>query len=121
MRRYWYKDVNMIGVDDEKWYKQSIMSSSHGAWSVAGITGALIGLLTMNLGIDTHIHFLIIFCLIVINTWINYPHLIPGKGDPQHRSSFFTKPESSMIQLGIIGFFSMATEGTKIGRASFRK
>lgn len=103
--------VNTQGVAAEKMYKRSIMSSFHGAWSIAGFTGALIGLLTMNLGIDTHIHFLIIFCLIVINTWINYPHLIPGKGDPQHRSSFFTKPESSMIQLGIIGFFSMATEG----------
>lgn len=103
--------VNTQGVAAEKMYKRSIMSSFHGAWSIAGFTGALIGLLTMNLGIDTHIHFLIIFCLIVINTWINYSHLIPGKGDPQHRSSFFTKPESSMIQLGIIGFFSMATEG----------
>lgn len=103
--------VNTQGVAAEKMYKRSIMSSFHGAWSIAGFTGALIGLLTMNLGVDTHIHFLIIFCLIVINTWINYPHLIPGKGDPQHRSSFFTKPESSMIQLGIIGFFSMATEG----------
>lgn len=103
--------VNTQGVATEKMYKRSIMSSFHGAWSIAGFTGALIGLLTMNLGIDTHIHFLIIFCLIVINTWINYPHLIPGKGDPQHRSSFFTKPESSLIQLGIIGFFSMATEG----------
>lgn len=103
--------VNTQGVAAEKMYKRSIMSSFHGAWSIAGFTGALIALLTMNLGVDTHIHFLIIFCLIVINTWINYPHLIPGKGDPQHRSSFFTKPESSMIQLGIIGFFSMATEG----------
>ena len=103
--------VNTQGVAAEKMYKKSIMSSFHGAWSIAGFTGALIGLLTMNIGIDTHLHFLIIFCLIVINTWINYPHLVPGKGDPQHRSSFFTKPESSMIQLGIIGFFSMATEG----------
>lgn len=103
--------VNTQGVAAEKMYKKSIMSSFHGAWSIAGFTGALIGLLTMNLGIDTSIHFLIIFSLIVINTCINYPHLIPGKGDPQHRSSFFTKPESSMIQLGIIGFFSMATEG----------
>src|SRR5690606_12747738 len=57
--------VNTQGVAAEKMFQQSIMSSFHGAWSIAGFTGALIGLLTMNIGIDTLAHFLIILFLII--------------------------------------------------------
>ncbi|KKX51612.1 MULTISPECIES: MFS transporter [Sphingobacterium] len=103
--------VNTQGVAAEKIFKKSIMSSFHGAWSIAGFTGALIGLLTMNIAIDTVPHFIIIFVLIVINTAINYRYLIPGVATEAKKTSFFSKPESSLVQLGIIGFFSMATEG----------
>lgn len=103
--------VNTQGVAAEKIFKKSIMSSFHGAWSIAGFTGALIGLLTMNIAIDTVPHFIIIFVLIVINTTINYRYLIPGVATEAKKTSFFSKPESSLVQLGIIGFFSMATEG----------
>lgn len=103
--------VNTQGVAAEKIFKKSIMSSFHGAWSIAGFTGALIGLLTMNIAVDTIPHFIIIFVLIVINTAINYRYLIPGIATETKKTSFFSKPESSLVQLGIIGFFSMATEG----------
>jgi len=103
--------VNTQGVAAEKIFKKSIMSSFHGAWSIAGFTGALIGLLTMNIAVDTIPHFMIIFILIVINTTINYRYLVPGKAAQTKKTSFFSKPESSLVQLGIIGFFSMATEG----------
>lgn len=103
--------VNTQGVAAEKIFKKSIMSSFHGAWSIAGFTGALIGLLTMNIAVDTIPHFMIIFVFIVINTGINYRYLIPGVATEAKKTSFFSKPESSLVQLGIIGFFSMATEG----------
>ncbi|MCI0921549.1 MFS transporter [Sphingobacterium rhinopitheci] len=103
--------VNTQGVAAEGIFKKSIMSSFHGAWSIAGFTGALIGLLTMNIGIDTLTHFIIIFVLIVINTLVNYRFLVPGKAKETEKTSFFSKPEKSLVQLGIIGFFSMATEG----------
>lgn len=103
--------VNTQGVAAEGIFKKSIMSSFHGAWSIAGFTGALIGLLTMNIGINTLSHFLIILALIILNTAINYKYLVPGIAKTIEKSSFFSKPEKSLVQLGIIGFFSMATEG----------
>lgn len=103
--------VNTQGVAAEEVFQKSIMSSFHGAWSIAGFTGALIGLLTMNIGIDTLSHFLIILVLVIINTLINYKYLVPGKAKKNEKTSFFTKPERSLVQLGIIGFFSMAIEG----------
>lgn len=103
--------VNTQGIAVEKIYQKSIMSSFHGAWSIAGFTGALIGLLTMNIGIDTLYHFIIILVLIITNTLWNYKYLVPGKPEQTEKTSFFTKPEKTLVQLGIIGFFSMAIEG----------
>lgn len=103
--------VNTQGVATEQIYKKSIMTSFHGAWSIAGFTGALVGLLTMNLGLDTLSHFLIILALVIGNTFINQRYLVPGKSPQKERRSFFSRPEGSLLQLGIIGFFSMATEG----------
>lgn len=103
--------VNTQGVAAEKIFKKSIMSSFHGAWSIAGFTGAIIGLLTMNLHIDTVTHFVIILLVFIINTFINYQYLIPGTDTSTEKKSFFSKPEKALVQLGIIGFFSMATEG----------
>ncbi|WP_159634609.1 MFS transporter [Sphingobacterium composti] len=103
--------VNTQGVAAEKIFQKSIMSSFHGAWSIAGFTGALIGLLTMNIGIDTLTHFIIILFLIIINTLMNQSFLVQGKPDAKEKKPFFSKPEGTLLQLGIIGFFSMATEG----------
>lgn len=103
--------VNTQGVATEQIYKKSIMTSFHGAWSIAGFTGALVGLLTMNLGLDTLSHFLIILAFVTANTLINQRYLVPGKSPQKEKRSFFSKPEGSLLQLGIIGFFSMATEG----------
>lgn len=103
--------VNTQGVATEQIYKKSIMTSFHGAWSIAGFTGALVGLLTMNLGLDTLPHFLIILAFVTANTLINQRYLVPGKSPQKEKRSFFSRPEGSLLQLGIIGFFSMATEG----------
>lgn len=103
--------VNTQGVAAEKVFQKSIMSSFHGAWSIAGFTGALIGLLTMNIGLDTLSHFSLILGIIILNTLVNYKYLVPGKASQSEKTSFFSKPEKSLVQLGIIGFFSMATEG----------
>lgn len=103
--------VNTQGVATEQIYKKSIMTSFHGAWSIAGFTGALVGLLTMNLGLNTLSHFLIILIFVTGNTVINQKYLVPGKSPQKEKRSFFSKPEGSLLQLGIIGFFSMATEG----------
>jgi len=104
--------VNTQGVEVEKVYGKSIMSSFHGAWSIAGFTGALIGLLMMNLNINTFYHFLIVYALIVLNWFINNQYILSSVTVKQtEKKSLFSKPESTLIQLGVIGFLSMATEG----------
>lgn len=104
--------VNTQGVEAEKLYRRSIMTSFHGAWSIAGFTGALVGLLMVNLHIIPIYHFLIILLLIIVNVIINKQHLVGGKpAATAEKRRFFMKPQGALLQLGIIAFCSMATEG----------
>ncbi|MFL5809090.1 MAG: MFS transporter [Flavisolibacter sp.] len=104
--------LNTQAVEAEKLYNRPIMTSFHGAWSIAGFAGALVGLLMINLRIPPQQHFWIIMLLIWLNLFFNHRHLVYGKPiATETRRPFFIKPEGALLQLGIIGFCSMATEG----------
>lgn len=104
--------VNTQAVEAEKLYNRPIMTSFHGAWSMAGFCGALIGLAMINFDLSPLIHFGIIMILVWIHVFINHKHLVRGKPSAAAtKRSFFIRPERGLLQLGIIGFCSMATEG----------
>lgn len=104
--------LNTQGVEAEKLYKRPINTSFHGAWSIAGFSGALVGLLMINLHIKPYLHFIIIMLLSWTNVFFNYQYLVPGKSEvDETRRRFFVKPEGALLQLGIIAFFAMSTEG----------
>ncbi|RIJ50662.1 MFS transporter [Maribellus luteus] len=106
--------VNTQGVAAERLYGRPIMASFHGGWSLAGFTGALIGLLMINLKVQPMWHFITIIFIVWVIVRINYPYLVRVDADPQKhepRRKFFMKPDGVLLQLGIIGFFSMASEG----------
>ncbi|MBS7333247.1 MAG: MFS transporter [Weeksellaceae bacterium] len=104
--------INTQGVDVEKVYNRSIMSSFHGAWSLAGFVGALIGLLLMNFEIDILTHFIIIFIIILGLLFSQQKYLFDHETFTGEQKKGFVKPDKTLIQLGIIGFLGMATEGT---------
>ncbi len=106
--------INTQGIAAEHLYERSIMASFHGMWSLAGFTGALTGLLMINLKVPYNIHFIIVILMVWTIMSINYPYLIKGKASgarDEQRRKFFSKPDGMLLQLGIIGFFSMASEG----------
>jgi MFS family permease len=106
--------INTQGVSAERLYKRPIMASFHGGWSLAGFTGALVGLLMINLKVAPNWHFLTVILIVWTIVWINHPFLIKGKSGTskdEAKRKFFSKPDSILLQLGIIGFFSMASEG----------
>ncbi|HEY3372713.1 MAG TPA: MFS transporter [Prolixibacteraceae bacterium] len=106
--------MNTQGVAAEKLYKRSIMASFHGGWSLAGFTGALIGLAMINLKIAPYTHFWIVILIVWIIVWRNNQFLVPFKARTDQEATarkFFSRPDSTLLQLGIIGFCSMASEG----------
>jgi MFS family permease len=104
--------INAQGIAVERLYNRPIMASFHGGWSLAGFTGALIGLLMINLHIPPKWHFLIIILIVSIIIIFNHRYLIQSKLEIRKaKGRFFKKPDGILLQLGIIGFCSMASEG----------
>ena len=94
--------------------RRPIMASFHGGWSLAGFTGALIGLLMINLKVAPYWHFITVILIVWVIVWINHPFLIKGKSGvkkDEPKRKFFSRPDSILLQLGIVGFCSMASEG----------
>ena len=106
--------INTQGVSAERLYERPIMASFHGGWSLAGFTGALIGLLMINLKVAPYFHFLTVIMIVWVIVWINHPFLVKGKSGfnkDEPKRKFFSRPDKILLQLGIIGFCSMASEG----------
>lgn len=107
--------INTQGVSTEKIYQRPIMATFHGGWSIAGFTGALLGMLMINLKILPYWHFMTTLAIVWIIIWFNNGHLLKGRqpgSAEEGKRRFFNKPDRTLVGLGIIGFFSMASEGT---------
>ena len=104
--------VNTQGVYTEGLFKRTIMSSFHGMWSLAGFTGALIGIGMLALELNTYSHFLIVATIMFFLVAFNFKFLIKAKQSVLHqKKKIFRKPDRSLTLLGVIGFCSMASEG----------
>lgn len=104
--------VNTQGVYTEVLFKKTIMSSFHGMWSFAGFTGALVGLGMLALELTPYHHFLIVGGIVLLMVALNFKFLIKAKETIKaKKKKSFTKPDSALIWLGVIGFCGMASEG----------
>ncbi len=104
--------VNTQGIYTEVLFKKTIMSSFHGVWSLAGFTGALVGLGMLSLKLGTYTHFLIVATFVLVLDVFNFKFLIKAKETIRtEKKKGFRKRDKSLILLGIIGFCSMASEG----------
>jgi MFS family permease len=105
--------VNTQGIYTEQLFKRTIMASFHGVWSFAGFTGALVGLGMMALQLTPHQHFIIVGIITILLIVFNFKYLVKAKEKRkvEEKKKLFSKPDSALIWLGIIGFGSMASEG----------
>ena len=104
--------VNTQGIYTEGLFKRTILTSFHGVWSLAGFTGALVGLGMLSIKMQTYTHFLIIAAIVLLLVSFNFKFLIKAKENIQiQEKKRFRKPDKSLVLLGVIGFCSMASEG----------
>lgn len=104
--------VNTQAIEIESITKRTLLSSYHGAWCFAGLIGAVVGLLVINLKMETFPHFVLIFILVTLIWLYSRNHLtnVIHKTEPNTRS-IFKSVNPTLVGLGIIGFLSMAIEG----------
>lgn len=107
--------VNTQAVTLENAYNRPIMASFHGGWSLAGLSGASIGLLMASLQIRPIYHFCIVGTLVIITLLINKPYLQADfkkeKNPADIADKKKNKPETFLFLLGIVAFCGMAAEG----------
>jgi len=105
--------VNTQGIYTEGLFKRAVMSSFHGAWSLAGFTGALIGIGMKALQLTTAVHFIIVAVAVWIVILLNYKYLVKVKSQPKpaEKKKLFSKPDTVLLWLGVMSFCCMLSEG----------
>jgi MFS family permease len=105
--------VNTQGIYTEGLFRRAVMSSFHGAWSLAGFTGALIGIGMKALHLAPDWHFIIVAVAIWSVILFNYKYLVkvksPKKTDEKRR--LLSKPDTVLLWLGVMSFCCMLSEG----------
>ncbi|HTK18800.1 MAG TPA: MFS transporter [Mucilaginibacter sp.] len=110
--------VNTQAVAAERLYEKPIMASFHGIWSLAGFTGAGIGIFMIGHKIIPFHHFIAILVLIVIGVIVTSRQLnndsgSVGKGEVVVLSiRDRLRTMVPLLKLGVIAFCSMICEGT---------
>ncbi|HTN06350.1 MFS transporter [Agriterribacter sp.] len=103
-------NTQAVNVEDE--YGRSIMASFHGVWSVAGFSGAAIGMLMLSFSASPFLHFCIITALVWSIVFVAYKYLQVKDIHSGSNTPVFAKPDSTLLKLGLIAFCCMVCEGT---------
>lgn len=107
--------VNTQAVNVEARYDKPIMASFHGGWSLAGLTGAVVGLLMTASGIQPVYHFISIAVVCIAGMTWNRKYLLPDikkeKNTAEIENKKKNKPEHFLFLLGLVAFCGMAAEG----------
>lgn len=103
--------TNTQAVGLEMLYGRTIMSSFHAIWSLAGLAGASIGTLMVNLHLAPLQHFLVVAALVLVVILVSAKHTLHQSGSKTSKQPFFVKPDHYLLILGIIAFSCMICEG----------
>jgi len=103
--------INTQAVATEGLYHRPIMASFHGVWSMAGFSGAAIGTLMVHLQVLPPHHFLCITAIAALILMIFSGKLIHRDVNTEEKQPIFARPEKSIVNFGLIAFFSMICEG----------
>lgn len=106
--------VNTQGVYTQFFFEKPILGSFHGSWSLAGFAGALTGLVMLSFHMSVFYHFLIALGFVSIIVVTNTKYLVKTqspKRDEESSYNFLKNPDKTLLWLGIICFFGMASEG----------
>ena len=110
--------VNTQAVATEKFYEKPIMASFHGIWSLAGFTGAGIGIFMISEKVVPFYHFIFIMAIVIIGVIITSRNLHDDSEKPEVDTvvvmtiSDRIRMMFPLLKLGILAFCSMICEGT---------
>ncbi len=103
--------MNAQAIAVEQRYRRPIMSSFHGLYSVGGMAGAASGGLVASLGVNPSTHLLGTALLLLMVVVLASRRLLPTEVDTTTTEPTFALPTRSLVNLGILAFCVMLSEG----------
>ena len=103
--------MNAQAIAVEQRYRRPIMSSFHGLYSVGGMAGAASGGLVASLGVNPSTHLLGTALLLLMVVVLASRRLLPTEVDSTTTEPTFALPTRSLVNLGILAFCVMLSEG----------
>jgi MFS family permease len=103
--------MNAQAVQVQQLFPQSIMTTFHGIWSIAGFTGAAIGYLMVSMNVAPSWHLFSVSLLLLVFTIYYYPRTFPDQPvQSVVKKPAFSLPDKSLLRYSLICFACMATE-----------
>lgn len=92
-------------------YRQPIMASFHGLWSVGGLAGALLGGYAASQAMDLASHLLLVAVLTAACVLVAIRGLVPDRGSGGEGGPSFALPPRALLLPGLIAFGVLCCEG----------
>ena len=102
--------MNAQGVEVQRLYENSIITSFHAVWSMAGFAGAAVGYMFVVSGASLQTHFISVSVVLIIVSFIFYPNTYYTRQHVPQRKKFFIWPDKYLLVFALIAFASMACE-----------
>jgi len=102
--------MNAQGVEVQRLYERSIITSFHAVWSLAGFAGAATGYLFVMSNLPLSVHFVSVSITMIILSVIFYPNTYYTRQHTPQRRKFFVWPDKTLLVFALIAFASMACE-----------
>lgn len=109
-RTFFNVSVNTCSIVLQQSYRQSIVTSFHGIWSLAALLGALLSMILMGWDVRMENHFMAVSIFSVIVVFF-FNGSIPEASKGQAKKKLFSAENKGLLQLGFIAGGSMFCEG----------
>jgi fucose permease len=105
--------ANSQAVGVQQLYQQSIMTTFHGMWSLAGFSGAAFGLLMVYLNVATGYHLSGVSAVLIVLSLFFYKNTFDQPpAVQQNKRPAFSLPDRHLMKFAIICFGCMSCENT---------
>jgi len=102
--------INTQSVGVQKLYKKSIITTFHGIWSFAGLSGSVFSLVMAYFKVPPTWHLLVVSITLCLIAFLAWPNTLHEKPEPQERKPIFSLPDKELLKFALICFSSMACE-----------
>ena len=96
--------ANSQAVGVQQLYKESIMTTFHGMWSLAGFAGAAVGLVMVHWNIATGFHLLAVSIVHIFLSLYFYKNTFEQPPVQQTKKPLFSLPDRHLMKFAIICF-----------------